>query len=85
MSDELLNTRLRGLALELSRLQRLDPDAERLAGEIAAELARLGIPAKSGNPTAGGLESLAVHFEAEHPSAAAALRQAADLLGKAGI
>jgi hypothetical protein len=32
-----------------------------------------------------GLESLAVGFEADHPSLAASLRQFIDLLGKAGL
>lgn len=42
-----------------------------------------GTPASSVTPS--GLEELAVRFEADHPSTAAALRRLADVLGKAGI
>jgi hypothetical protein len=36
-------------------------------------------------PTTPRLESLAVKFEASHPDLAATLREAVDLLGKAGL
>ena len=73
---------LRELDAQLASLTRLEPEARPSADAVARQLARLGAQPATG---AHGLEALAVRFEAEHPAAAATLRQLADQLGKAGI
>ncbi len=87
MTHDSLAVRLRALSLELNRLPSLDAETRQAADRFASELERLGVGVGVGGarPTAGSLEALAVRFEAEHPALAAALRQGADLLGKAGI
>ena len=85
MTHDSLAVRLRALTLELNRLPGLDAETRHAADRFASELERLGVGMPGARPTAGSLEALAVRFEAEHPALAAALRQGADLLGKAGI
>ena len=85
MPNEPLNSQLRAVLAELGRARSLDPDTRDLADELLGELGRLGASVRAPAPTSGGLETLAVRFEAEHPAMAAALRQVADLLAKAGI
>jgi hypothetical protein len=85
MPTEQLTGRLRALRAELAGMQILDPDAKSAAGALLAELRRLEVEVAGSAATPGGLEALAVRFEADHPSVAAALRQVADQLGKAGI
>ena len=82
MSTEQLNALLQRLHDELARASTLDGESRRLLGVLVADIEKLGVAAPT---TPGGLESLAVRFEAEHPGVAAALRQVGDLLGKAGI
>ena len=79
MSSDDLNALLKRLHAELGRATALDDESRRLLGVVLSDIDRLG-PAAPGR-----LETLAVRFEAEHPAVAAALRQVADLLGKAGI
>jgi hypothetical protein len=83
MIDSTVTQRLGALGADLSRLSSLDPDARVAAATVAAELRRLGVDGAHLNP--GNVEELAVRFEADHPAVAAALRQLADLLAKAGI
>ena len=87
MTNEPLLARLRALSSELSALASLDVDTRRAAAGLHAELRRLDVEMDSSRPgaSASALEEQAVSFEAEHPALSAALRQAADLLGKAGI
>jgi hypothetical protein len=85
MSNEPLNVLLRGLHAELARATSLDAESRRLIGVVLGDLETLGAGASAAHATPGGLEALAVRFEADHPAMAAALRQVADLLGKAGI
>ena len=85
MTNESLAARLNALSTELKDLASLGADTRRPAAGLAAELKRLGPGADSPSSSASALEAQAVRFEAEHPALAAALRQAADLLGKAGI
>ena len=87
MSRADLNALLRQLHVELAAERELDADTRRLVAVVLADLARLGAtPVPGPAPlTPGGLEALAVRFEAEHPAVAGALRQLADVLGKAGI
>jgi Domain of unknown function (DUF4404) len=82
MSSEQLNSLLQRLHEELARTSTFDGESRRLLDIVVSDIEKLGgaVPA-----TPGGLESLAVRFEADHPAVAAALRQVGDLLGKAGI
>jgi hypothetical protein len=81
MSEE-LNSLLRRLHEELARAPVVDAEARRLLGVVVADIQTLGLKTQA---TPGSLEELAVGFEADHPAVAAALRQVADVLGKAGI
>lgn len=93
MSSQDLPTLLRQLHAELARAQSLDPESRRLLDVVVDDLRRVnaadappaGAPAPGAHATPGGLEDLAVRFEADHPAMAAALRRLADVLGKAGI
>jgi len=82
MPSEQLSPLLQRLHQELARVETLDAESRRLLDLVVADIERLGIAMPA---TPGGLESLAVRFEADHPAVAAALRQVGDLLGKAGI
>ena len=82
MSSQQLNPLLQRLHEELARAQTLDGESRRLLDLVLADIERLGVAVPT---TPGGLETLAVRFEADHPAVAAALRQVGDLLGKAGI
>jgi hypothetical protein len=70
---------------ELRTRAALDAEARGAADAVAAEFRRLGVERGHAQSTASRLDALAVRFEADHPAAAAALRQLADQLGKAGI
>lgn len=96
MASAELHELLRRLHEELGRATSLDDESRRLVGVLADDLRRVasrdappaveGAPASTGADGApGGLEELAVRFEAEHPAVASTLRQVADVLGKAGI
>jgi hypothetical protein len=92
MASTELHALLRQLHVELGRTAVLDDETRRLLGVVLDDVRRVeGAPAGDDphathpHATPGGLEALAVRFEADHPSMAAALRQVADLLGKAGI
>lgn len=80
--SEQLNALLTDLHRELGRATALDDESRRLLAMVLSDIEQLGIATTA---TPGGLELLAVRFEAEHPSVAAALRQVGDVLGKAGI
>jgi hypothetical protein len=79
-----LHALLRQLHEELGRTAELDDESKRLLGVVLDDVGRIGGGA-AGAASPGSLEALAVRFEADHPAMAAALRQVADLLGKAGI
>ena len=86
MSSEPLAARLRALSSELRQRASLDAATRRLAADLHAELERLlGAGTAASPASAGSLEALAIRFDTEHPAMSAALRQVADLLGKAGI
>lgn len=80
------NARLLQLLVELhghlAASPTLDDDTRRLLGLVNADIHRLGIAGEA-SPT--GIEALAVRFEADHPAISASLRQAVDILSKAGI
>jgi hypothetical protein len=85
MATDTLNSLLRELHAELGRTREADGETRRLIAQVAPELERLGLASAAAAPTPGGLEALAVRFEADHPAMAAALRQVADMLGHARI
>jgi hypothetical protein len=87
MASTELHALLRQLHVELGRTAALDDESRRLLGVVLDDVRRIGASDAGADPAAtpGSLEALAVRFEADHPSMAAALRQVADLLGKAGI
>ena len=87
MASTELHALLRQLHEELGRTAAFDDEARRLLGMVLDDVRRIGAAPAGGEPeaTPGNLEALAVRFEADHPAMAAALRQVADLLGKAGI
>ena len=81
MSAETLNALLTRLHEELAKATTIDAESRRLVDVEMSDFQKLG----KASAAPGGFEELAVHFEAEHPALAAALRQVADVLGKAGI
>lgn len=87
MASTELHALLRQLHAELDRTAVLDDESRRLLGVVLDDVRRIGAAPATGDAetTPGNLEALAVRFEADHPTLAAALRQVADLLGKAGI
>lgn len=88
MASTELHALLRRLHEELDRTAVLDDESARLLGVVLDDVRRIGAAPTAGGDalaTPGSLEALAVRFEADHPAMAAALRQVADLLGKAGI
>lgn len=85
MASDRLSTLLGQALVELRTCGSVDAETRRAAEAVLAEFHRLGIAQGHAQSTAGRLDALAVRFEADHPAAAAALRQLADQLGKAGI
>lgn len=83
-----LQRSLTALRTELARAQRLD---DKSRGMLHAALVDIEsrLKQKGAAPVADvaphRLESLAVGFEADHPSLAASVRQFIDLLGQAGL
>lgn len=96
MTSRDLQSLLRQLHAELERAHSLDPESRRLLDVVVDDVRRVeasgerrvavsGEMRDASAATPGGLEALAVRFEAEHPTLAASLRGVADVLGKAGI
>jgi len=86
MNAEQLRKALEQLHDELSRAPQVDDATRSLLREIVNDADRLTTaPRSEPSPHAHRLEAVAVGFEAEHPTLAAALRQFIDLLGKAGV
>lgn len=89
MASAELHELLKRLHDELGRATTLDDESRRLVGVVVDDLRRVDAqrppPTGGADASAGGLEELAVRFEADHPGMASALRQVADVLGKAGI
>ncbi len=85
MASDRLATLLGQALAELRTCASLGAETRHAAEAVLAEFQRLGIEQGHVQSTANRLDALAVRFEADHPAAAAALRQLADQLGKAGI
>jgi hypothetical protein len=87
-----LREQLSKLHEELGAAQRLDPQSNQLLGEIMQDIKRLmQQPAEAADAPAAPqslpdrLETIAVQFEADHPTLAASSRRLVDLLSKAGL
>jgi hypothetical protein len=91
MDHETLRQRIARLHAELTDAHREDPAARQSLGEILPDIKRVveksdGAAATSTDATlADRLESVAVQFEAQHPTLAASARRLIDLLAEAGI
>jgi hypothetical protein len=92
MDPDALREQLSKLHAELGAAQRVDPQSNQLLGEIMEDIKRLmQQPADAAtDPVApqslpDRLETIAVQFEADHPTLAASSRRLVDLLGKAGL
>jgi hypothetical protein len=86
MSQSDLSNLLKQLHARLGNAQSLDADDRRLLSTVLADIeSALANGAAARQPPDGGIESLAVKFEADHPALAETLRRVADTLAKAGI
>lgn len=88
MDHDRLEALLRSLRDELADAKSVDEESRRLLSNVMADIGRLlrvPRPAADGGLLSHRLGSLAVHFEAEHPAVAGAMRQLMDALAKAGI
>ena len=81
-----LHQSLARLRARLSATTSLDAEARTLLHEIERDIERLNQGSAAQVPgRRNRLETLAVKFEGEHPSVAAALREVVELLAQAGI
>jgi hypothetical protein len=91
MDHETLRERIAKLHAELTRAHREDPAARQSLGEVLPDIKRMvenpagGAAAPADASLADRLESVAVQFEAQHPTLAASARRLIDLLAEAGI
>ncbi len=88
MDPNALREQLSKLHEELGAAQRVDPQSNQLLGEIMQDIKRLlQQPGDAAAPQSlpDRLETIAVQFEADHPTLAASSRRLVDLLGKAGL
>jgi len=86
MSQSDLRNLLTQLHARLGNAQSLDADDRRLLTTVLSDIENaLAKGTAAPQPHGGGLESLAVKFEADHPALAETLRRVADTLAKAGI
>jgi Domain of unknown function (DUF4404) len=87
MDPEALRAQLAKLHEDLKSAPRLDAEARQLLGEVLKDIQRLteSDPRRPIGSLADRLESVAVRFEADHPTLASSSRRLIDLLGKAGL
>jgi hypothetical protein len=88
MDPEALRSQLDRLHQDLKSAPRLDPEARKLLGEVLKDIQRLmeaDAGGRANSSLAERLESVAVRFEADHPTLALSSRRLIDLLGKAGL
>ncbi|MCC7200641.1 MAG: DUF4404 family protein [Gammaproteobacteria bacterium] len=86
MTTQELNELLGRVRAALAQDPILDAESSRLLAAVQDDIARVNAaqpPVAAGHVPA--LERIAVHFESDHPSVAAAARALIDALGKAGI
>jgi hypothetical protein len=92
MTNPDLRNQLAALHSELARTSSVDPQSRELLVNLLGDITRL-LGSTSATPQTDDddrplderLETLAVQFEAEHPSLGTAIRRVVDALGKAGI
>lgn len=87
MKQESLRELLARVHERLRDARSVDPQSRDLLVTLMGDIERAlgGSAPRREEPHAPRLESLAVQFEAEHPTLARALRQLMDALAKAGI
>jgi Domain of unknown function (DUF4404) len=91
MDQQSVRERLAKLHAELADAHQQSPATRQSLGEILPDLKRVvdqpaGAPGASADKSLPGrLESVAVQFEAEHPTLAASARSLIELLNEAGI
>jgi hypothetical protein len=86
MNEGELRNLLTQLHARLGSAQSLDGENRRLLGTVLQDIEKVLANGESAPPpSAKGLESLAVRFEADHPALAETLRGLVDALAKAGI
>jgi hypothetical protein len=92
MDPDALREQLLKLHAELGAAQRVDPRSNQLLGDLMEDIKRLmqqptdpaAVPAAPPS-LPDRLETIAVQFEADHPTLAASSRRLVDLLSKAGL
>jgi hypothetical protein len=90
MTNPDLRNQLAALHSELARTSSVDPQSRELLVNLLSDITRLlgsttDAELDDDRPLDERLETLAVQFEAEHPSLGTAIRRVVDALGKAGI
>ncbi len=85
MASEDLRALLAQLHERLRSARSLDPESRRLLATVARDIEQALENDDAGAVATEPVETLAVRFEADHPSLAGVLRQIMDTLGKAGI
>jgi hypothetical protein len=85
-----LEQSLAELHAKLAGASRLDEGSRKLLHDVLHDIERLLREPRQSRPAPAlgathRLETLAVDFEADHPSLAASLREFIDLLGRAGL
>ena len=91
MDQKSLRERLAKLHAELASAHQENPATRKSLGEILPQVKNMvDLPAGTDAPSADKtlserLETVAVQFEAEHPTLAASARRLIDLLNEAGI
>lgn len=80
MGSPELQRQIAALTAALSSVSSVDESTRALLAALHTQLTRL-----TDESVAQRLEALAIRFEADHPTAGVALRQAIDALSKAGI
>lgn len=86
MNESDLRILLTQLHSRLGSAQTLNAEDRRLLGTVLTDIEKVLASSDAARPpSASGLESLAVKFEADHPAVAETLRRLIDALAKAGI
>jgi ABC-type uncharacterized transport system substrate-binding protein len=90
--DHDLHAELQHLHTQLSQTSNVDPESRALLVTLLGDITRLLEQSTGGTPAHEGelslpdrMESVAVHFETEHPSLSAAIRGVIDALARAGV